>query len=80
MVSLSFQRSGPTRKFQWELDSGTQVTGIAPTHTDMVMAITRIDIIDPIGTTAITMAAATTAITATIGTNVIITIIDKFEH
>jgi hypothetical protein len=45
------------------------------------MAITRTDIIDPIETTAITMALATiTTATATIGTIVTITIIDKFEQ
>lgn len=77
MELLSCPRSVLTRKFQWELDSDIQVTGIATIRTDMGMAITRTGIIGLIGITAITMALATTTVTATIGT---ITTIDKFEY
>jgi hypothetical protein len=44
---------------------------------DMVMATIHIDIIDPIGTTAITMAEPITVVSATIGTIATITIIVK---
>lgn len=81
MKLLWCRHSVLTRKFQWESDSDIRVTGLATTRTDTGMAITRTDIIDPIETTAITMALATiTTATATIGTIVTITIIDKFEQ
>ena len=57
---LSYLRSVLTRKFQWELGSVIRAMDIATTRIDTTMAITLIDIIDPIGTTVITTGVHTT--------------------